>query len=143
MEIEEQPVSSSVSLQFLLSANFYVLPLFLVSLVVGLALESSTGWFPWCCLALLAVSEPSRLGLGFTGNLKQYPQHLILSLCLACFPGFALSVGLLAVFTSLHAASKIGLSLIAIFSGLEIPIGWVALWRLQRAQSIRFKLSVK
>ena len=141
MDLEEETVTASVSLQVLLKVNAYALTLFLTSVIIGLSL-SDTNWFLWVCLVVFIVSEPARLILGYTGNLLQRPQNLILSLCLAGFPGFILSAGLLGSFT-LHAATQVGLSFIAIFAGLEIPFGLVALWRLQRARSIRFQLSVK
>ena len=143
MDIQEEPVTASFSLQLILSGNFYSLLLFLLALVIGLGLESSTTWFLWVCFVLFVFGEISRLALGSFGNLQQRPQQLILSLCLAFFPGAMLSIGLLGAFSSLHVASQIGLSLIAISSLLEIPFGLIALWRLQRARSIRFKLTFK
>ena len=141
MDLEEETVTASVSLQVLLKINAYSLILFLTSLLVGLAI-SVGNWFQWVCFVVFVIAEPVRLLLGYTGNLSQRPQHMILSLCLASFPGLILSIGLLASFT-LHAASQVGLAFIAIFAGLEIPFGLIALWRLQRAQSIRFQLSLK
>jgi len=140
MDFEEEAVSSSVSLQLLLNINSFIFPVFWILVLTGFSLNSSD-WFLWTCLAIFSVSEPARLLLGSRGNLKQHPQHLILSLCLACFPGFVLSVGLLGALSSIHPVAQGGLALIAISSGLEIPIGFTALWRLQRARSIRFKLS--
>ena len=134
-QINEKAITSSLTLQLVLSVNC-VLYLFLLPVLIYGAASTTRSWYLHVLSVALILLEPSRLWFGYSGNLGERIPHILLFLALSIFPSGSLGVTMLSANPDLTGGEWAVLVLMVIFCGFGFFSGFVGLVRLMKKQMV-------